>query len=97
MYRIRRINAHQKQRFFKGGGEYIKPMGSNGSWKFPYCFWKLSARGVYFGKYGVSFTATFTAEAIFHKEKDKDLLNVALPNIVITVAPWNVSTGNDST
>ena len=33
-------------------GEYTKPMGFEGFWNFFYWFRKLSARGVYFGKYG---------------------------------------------
>ena len=46
------ISAHQKQWFFKGG-KYTKPMTFDGFWNVSYCFEKLSARGVYFGKYGI--------------------------------------------
>ena len=34
-------------------GEYTKPMGLDGFWNFFYCFWKLNAWGVYFGKNGM--------------------------------------------
>ena len=39
--------------FRRGGGVYTKPMDFHGFWEFFYGFEKLSARGVYFGKYGI--------------------------------------------
>ena len=64
------ISAHQKQWFSKGGvhrtdelwwvifqrGEYTKPRGFGICF---YCFWKLSARGVYFDKNTVYFTFAY--------------------------------------